>query len=99
MSGYRIRHSHSVLMIIDAMRLDFAMQPDSMKYFTKLLRNDDACLYHLKVQPPTVTLPRIKVKNLCCMPDSRLIFQNIMRYAGYDFRNGAKFHRCRAQLG
>lgn len=60
-SGYRSRHSHSVLMIIDAMRLDFAVQNDSMKYFSKLMRNDDACLYHLRVQPPTVTLPRIKV--------------------------------------
>ncbi|KAG4074593.1 hypothetical protein HA402_004464 [Bradysia odoriphaga] len=59
-SGYRSRHSHSVLMVIDAMRLDFAMQNDSMKYFSKLMKNDDACLFHLKVQPPTVTLPRIK---------------------------------------
>lgn len=48
-------------MIIDAMRFDFALQNDSMKYFSKLLKTNDACLFHLKVQPPTVTLPRIKV--------------------------------------
>lgn len=60
-SGYRSRHSHSILMVIDAMRFDFAQQNDSMKYFSKLIKNNDACLFHLNVQPPTVTLPRIKV--------------------------------------
>lgn len=66
-SGYRARHSHSVFMVIDAMRFDFALQNDSMKYFYKLMKNEDACLFHLKVQPPTVTLPRIKVKSYILM--------------------------------
>lgn len=46
------------------MRFDFALQNDSMKYFSKLMKTNDACLFHLKVQPPTVTLPRIKVNSI-----------------------------------
>lgn len=51
-------------MIIDAMRTDFLHQNESMKYINKLLANKEACLIHLNVHSPTVTMPRIKVNSL-----------------------------------
>lgn len=47
-----------VLTIIDAMRIDFIN--DMMDYTFKAKSSGRACLYTVKVHPPTVTLPRIK---------------------------------------
>lgn len=46
-------------MVIDALRTDF-VQPDSMKYISKMLNSSEACLLHMNVHSPTVTMPRIK---------------------------------------
>lgn len=50
----------SVLMIIDALRLDF-IQSESFSYVHDLLKQNEACLLKLTVNLPTVTKPRIKV--------------------------------------
>lgn len=51
----------SVLMIIDALRLDF-LDSESFSYVHQLLEEKEACLLKLQVNLPTVTKPRIKVK-------------------------------------
>lgn len=49
-------------MIIDAMRNDFAppIRNISMSYTNELLDNGFACRLNIKVDSPTVTMPRIK---------------------------------------
>lgn len=80
-------------MVIDAMRFDFALQNDSMKYFAKLMKNDEACLFHLNVQPPTVTLPRIKV-TCPIWKNGRLLIRH--ETLGNDHWYRSEFHRCGA---
>lgn len=50
----------SILMIIDALRLDF-IDSESFSYVHQLLEQKEACLLKLTVNLPTVTKPRIKV--------------------------------------
>lgn len=53
-----------VLMVIDAFRWDFIAGPlgaKAMPFTTSLINNNTACLTKIKINPPTVTLPRIKV--------------------------------------
>jgi predicted AlkP superfamily pyrophosphatase or phosphodiesterase len=50
----------SILMIIDALRLDF-LESESFSYVHQLLEQKEACLLKLQVNLPTVTKPRIKV--------------------------------------
>lgn len=50
----------TVLMIIDALRLDF-LESESFSYVHQLLEHKEACLLKLEVNLPTVTKPRIKV--------------------------------------
>uniref|UniRef100_A0A6B2E8V2 Putative glycosylphosphatidylinositol anchor synthesis protein n=1 Tax=Phlebotomus kandelakii TaxID=1109342 RepID=A0A6B2E8V2_9DIPT len=59
-SQYKGRFSRTTIMLIDALRLDFVQRQDSMPHLRKLLDNGEACLLRLHVQPPTVTMPRIK---------------------------------------
>lgn len=47
-------------MVIDALRYDF-MSEKYMPYTAGLIKNGKACLYKAKAEPPTVTMPRIKV--------------------------------------
>nr|XP_015837705.1 PREDICTED: GPI ethanolamine phosphate transferase 2 isoform X3 [Tribolium castaneum] len=47
-----------VLVVIDALRLDF-ISATKTPFLSKSLRNN-GCFIHLKVETPTVTLPRIK---------------------------------------
>ena len=54
------RLDKNVLMIIDALRLDF-IENESFNYLHQLLENKEACLLRLTVNLPTVTKPRIKV--------------------------------------
>ncbi|XP_014222688.1 GPI ethanolamine phosphate transferase 2 [Trichogramma pretiosum] len=52
-----------VIMVIDALRWDFVdgeENKDYMPFTNNLLNNDSGCLYKMKVNPPTVTMPRIK---------------------------------------
>ena len=52
-------------MVIDALRWDFVTGDEhskSMEKTNNLLKNEEGCLYKMKVNPPTVTMPRIKVK-------------------------------------
>lgn len=69
--GYRSHFNRTVIMIIDALRLDFITQrPENMPHVHNALRSGsggaDACLLNVHVHSPTVTLPRIKV----CPPES-----------------------------
>ena len=52
-------------MIIDALRWDFItgnLSKNSMPVLKGLIENNLSCLLQAKVNPPTVTMPRIKVK-------------------------------------
>lgn len=49
-----------ILMIIDALRLDFIIRDEELVYLNKILYDNDACFLKIKVHPPTVTMPRIK---------------------------------------
>lgn len=52
---------HSVvLMVIDGLRYDFATE-EYMPFVGELLKNKSACIYVSVAEPPTVTMPRIKV--------------------------------------
>ncbi|XP_059613175.1 GPI ethanolamine phosphate transferase 2 [Phlebotomus argentipes] len=59
-SQYRAKFSRTTIMLIDALRLDFVQRQESMPHVRKLIENKEACLLKLRVQPPTVTMPRIK---------------------------------------
>lgn len=51
-------------MVIDALRWDFianAVKTGAMPVTTNLILNNSACLQQVKVNAPTVTMPRIKV--------------------------------------
>ena len=50
-------------MIIDALRIDFVEQKENFVYLHELIAKQEACVLTLKVLPPTVTMPRIKVKS------------------------------------
>jgi len=54
-------------MVIDGIRWDFVAGPmgnTTMPVTSKLLANSSGCLLQVKLQSPTVTMPRIKVKLL-----------------------------------
>ncbi|XP_067944546.1 GPI ethanolamine phosphate transferase 2-like [Watersipora subatra] len=55
------RFSKTVLIIVDALRTDFiTTRHDSWPYLQQLVDLGQARMYHARVHPPTVTLPRIK---------------------------------------
>ena len=71
-SSWRRKVGHLVIMVIDALRADFVLDLDTtdnkdqrpkMKYLQKLLNDNEATGFVTKANPPTVTLPRIKVGN------------------------------------
>ncbi|XP_076621223.1 phosphatidylinositol glycan anchor biosynthesis class G isoform X3 [Colletes latitarsis] len=52
-----------IIMVIDALRWDFitgSIGKVAMPVTSSLIANASACLFQAKVQPPTVTMPRIK---------------------------------------
>lgn len=54
-----------IIMVIDALRWDFLATPMgnlAMPVTTNLVMNSSGCLLKAKLQSPTVTMPRIKVK-------------------------------------
>jgi hypothetical protein len=44
----------SVIMLVDALRIDMAMNKDNMPYLHRLIDNGEACFMKLKVDLPTV---------------------------------------------
>lgn len=62
-SLYEPHVSRTILMIIDALRTDFIQNNGntSLRYVNELLANESACLNNIKVDNPTVTMPRLKV--------------------------------------
>lgn len=50
-----------ILMVIDGLRYDFVTE-EYMPYTGQLLKNKTACIYVSVAEPPTVTMPRIKVR-------------------------------------
>lgn len=54
--------NRTILMIIDAFRLDF-LDSESFGYLHQLLAQKEGCLLKLTVNLPTVTKPRIKVSS------------------------------------
>lgn len=54
-----------IIMVIDALRWDFVASPVgklAMPLTSSLLANSSGCLLRAKLQSPTVTMPRIKVR-------------------------------------
>lgn len=52
--------NRSILMIIDALRLDF-IEKDSFPYLHQLIEQNEACVLKMTTHLPTLTQPRIKV--------------------------------------
>ncbi|XP_058837935.1 GPI ethanolamine phosphate transferase 2 isoform X3 [Topomyia yanbarensis] len=76
-SLYKTRHSRAVLMVIDALRTDFVMQPQNMPFLNELLANGTACQYKVQVHPPTVTMPRIKAMTSGAIPSFLDVILNL----------------------
>lgn len=57
---YNPGENNVVLMVIDGLRYDFVTE-EYMPYTGQLLKNKSACIYVSVAEPPTVTMPRIKV--------------------------------------
>lgn len=55
----RSKYETSAFMIIDALRIDF-VHGNVMKNLRQMIENKSACMFNLKVESPTVTMPRIK---------------------------------------
>lgn len=68
--------NRTVLMIIDALRLDF-LDSESFSYVHQLLEQKEACLLKLQVNLPTVTKPRIKVNTKHNIDPTHHLFINI----------------------
>lgn len=55
-------------MIIDALRWDF-VAGDKMSYLSNLIKRNESCLIQLRVDAPTVTMPRIKAMTSGTVPN------------------------------
>ncbi|XP_049540081.1 GPI ethanolamine phosphate transferase 2 isoform X2 [Anopheles darlingi] len=60
--------TRAVLVVIDALRMDFISKKDNMKFTNQLILEEKACLYRLQAHPPTVTMPRIKALTSGALP-------------------------------
>lgn len=49
-----------ILMVIDGLRYDFVSE-ENMPFTGQLLKDKLACIYVCVAEPPTVTMPKIKV--------------------------------------
>ncbi|XP_050092693.1 GPI ethanolamine phosphate transferase 2 isoform X4 [Anopheles aquasalis] len=65
---HRPHTTRAVLVVIDALRMDFILKNENMKFISKLILEEKACLYRLQVHPPTVTMPRIKALTSGALP-------------------------------
>uniref|UniRef100_A0A182FLN6 GPI ethanolamine phosphate transferase 2 C-terminal domain-containing protein n=1 Tax=Anopheles albimanus TaxID=7167 RepID=A0A182FLN6_ANOAL len=48
--------------------MDFISKNENMKFISKLILEENACLYRLQAHPPTVTMPRIKALTSGALP-------------------------------
>lgn len=71
--------NRSILMIIDALRLDF-IESESFSYLHQILDRKEACLLKLTVNLPTVTKPRIKVSRNIDLAITFIYFKSISRH-------------------
>lgn len=95
-SANEIYVNRSILMIIDALRLDF-IEHESFSYLNQLLDQKDACIMQLTVNLPTVTKPRIKVsKNFpsFSLDSVNISFISIKRIGTYIGNDSKFFRRC-----
>ncbi|XP_055603359.1 GPI ethanolamine phosphate transferase 2 [Uranotaenia lowii] len=76
-TAYKPRISRAVLMVIDALRIDFTEQKENMPILSRLLTNGSACKYRLQVHPPTVTMPRIKAMTSGAVPSFLDVILNL----------------------
>lgn len=56
-------------MVIDALRADFVRANGSMRYTNDLINDGSACHLNVQVEPPTVTMPRIKSMTTGTIPN------------------------------
>lgn len=85
--------NRSILMIIDALRLDF-LASDTFSYVHKLIENKQGCLLQYKASLPTVTKPRIKVsQELLSLVDKSIKFLSfsLSSFQGIDIWNGINY--------
>lgn len=68
-SVYTRHVSRVVVMIIDAFRIDFLQTDGSMRYTNDLINAGNACYLNVEVEPPTVTMPRIKAITTGSIPN------------------------------
>ncbi|KAM0728286.1 GPI ethanolamine phosphate transferase 2 [Formica fusca] len=69
---YRPMITRLIIMVIDALRWDFVAGPTrnvTMPMTSKLLTNSSGCLLQVKLQSPTVTMPRIKAMMTGTVPN------------------------------
>lgn len=69
---YRPLVNKLVIMIIDALRVDFVEGETGLKnmpYTSSLIKENTACQYVGRVSPPTVTMPRIKALTTGSVPN------------------------------
>lgn len=90
-SAKEIYVNRSIMMIIDALRLDF-IESESFSYLHQLLDQKEACLLKLTVNLPTVTKPRIKVSRLLIQLIIYLFADSYL--LGTNVRNNSKLSRC-----
>uniref|UniRef100_A0A182QI15 GPI ethanolamine phosphate transferase 2 C-terminal domain-containing protein n=1 Tax=Anopheles farauti TaxID=69004 RepID=A0A182QI15_9DIPT len=76
-TDYKPRISRAVLMVIDALRMDFVGQQENFQFLNQLLKDEKACLYRLQVHPPTVTMPRIKAMTSGAVPSFLDVILNL----------------------
>lgn len=73
---YKSDIENVVIIVIDALRLDF-VQPDLMPYTTSAA-NQYGCFNKIKVESPTVTLPRIKAITMGSVPQFIDVITNLI---------------------
>uniref|UniRef100_A0A182RE55 GPI ethanolamine phosphate transferase 2 C-terminal domain-containing protein n=1 Tax=Anopheles funestus TaxID=62324 RepID=A0A182RE55_ANOFN len=76
-TDYKPRISRAILMVIDALRMDFVLQEENFQFLNHLLGDGNACLYRLQVHPPTVTMPRIKAMTSGAIPSFLDVILNL----------------------
>lgn len=81
-------------MVIDALRTDFVQAGNIMTRLRTMIADRQACMFHLKVESPTVTMPRLKVSTTACdisiaasKPKQKIIVD-----IGNHLRHNTEFH-------
>ncbi|XP_071452153.1 GPI ethanolamine phosphate transferase 2 isoform X2 [Hetaerina americana] len=80
-SLYRPIINKLILVVIDAMRDDFIIGPDAarhMPYLSSLIYNGRGVHFTSLVEPPTVTLPRIKAMTMGTIPNYVDVILNVI---------------------